>query len=400
MTRPIPRFPAPPGVSLPDCQRIRRAWPDPGAGPRLLFFSGGTALRETSTVLKNYTHNSIHLITPFDSGGSSAVLRQAFDMLGLGDLRNRLVALTDEAASGQGQVAALFSHRFPADGDEAALTREFEQIVEGQHALVQSLPPRLREVVATNLRRFSEDKPEGFDLRLASIGNLILAGGYLVQQEDIGAVLEQFTDLVGALGTVRPVVTESAHLVAIHKSGKRTVGQHNIGSDDCMARGPIDALELTSALHGGHPLELDADPMSIDLIRSAQLIVFSMGSFFGSVLANLLPRGIGRAVLESNAPRIYIPNCGLDPEMHGTSVNQCAAKISELLGRDASRELGLNEALDFVLVDTTGLHYESPMDLGALADAGVQVLDGDLANDSGDRIDPRKLSEILLSLVP
>ena len=45
--------------------------------PRILFFSGGTALRETSRKLVRHTRNSIHLVTPFDSGGSSAVIRQA-----------------------------------------------------------------------------------------------------------------------------------------------------------------------------------------------------------------------------------------------------------------------------------------------------------------------------------
>ena len=38
--------------------------------------------------LKHYTHNSIHLITPFDSGGSSAVIRRTFRVLSVGDIRN------------------------------------------------------------------------------------------------------------------------------------------------------------------------------------------------------------------------------------------------------------------------------------------------------------------------
>ncbi len=65
---------------------------NPDAGPKLLFFSGGTALNGLSQVLKRYTHNSIHLVTPFDSGGSSAVLREAFDMPAVGDLRSRMMA--------------------------------------------------------------------------------------------------------------------------------------------------------------------------------------------------------------------------------------------------------------------------------------------------------------------
>jgi CofD-related protein of GAK system len=400
MSRQIPRFPIPPRDSLPNRQRIERDWPSAQEGPRVLFFSGGSALRETSGVLKGYTHNSIHLITPFDSGGSSAVLRQAFDILGLGDLRNRLLALADESVPDQPQVTAVFSHRFPATGDERELRDELRKLADGDHALVRNLRSPLREVVSTNLGRFIGAMPEDFDLRLASIGNLILTGGYLERQADLGSVLTQFSELVSARGIVRPVVTESAHLIAIHENGQRTIGQHNIGSEQCVARGPIADLELTSSLEEGQRLELDADRASLELIESAELIVFSMGSFFGSVLANLLPRGIGRAVLASDAPRIYVPNCGHDPEMHGRTVNHCASKIAELIGRDAETQSDVDAALDFVIVDSHGLHYDSPLDLPKFHAAGVQVIDVDLATDTGDRIDPRKLSEVLLTLVP
>ena len=49
----------------------------PALGPRLVFFTGGTALKGLSRSLTRYTHNSVHLVTPFDSGGSSAALREA-----------------------------------------------------------------------------------------------------------------------------------------------------------------------------------------------------------------------------------------------------------------------------------------------------------------------------------
>ena len=62
-------------ISLPDALRVSRAASAPHLGPRVLFFSGGSALNGISRQLKTYTFNSIHLITPFDSGGSSQILR-------------------------------------------------------------------------------------------------------------------------------------------------------------------------------------------------------------------------------------------------------------------------------------------------------------------------------------
>ena len=87
-------------VVIPDLLRTSRYQRAPELGPRILFFSGGTALNDLSRVLKRYTHNSIHLVTPYDSGGSSAKLRNAFDMPAVGDLRSRLMALADGTLAG------------------------------------------------------------------------------------------------------------------------------------------------------------------------------------------------------------------------------------------------------------------------------------------------------------
>ena len=98
-------------VMLPDDLRVARAESAPHLGPRILFFSGGSALNGIARRLKRYSYNTMHLITPFDSGGSSQELRLAFDMPAVGDLRSRLMALADETVLGQPDVYALFSHR-------------------------------------------------------------------------------------------------------------------------------------------------------------------------------------------------------------------------------------------------------------------------------------------------
>ena len=84
-------------INIPDLIRIKRYQHLPEFGPNILFFSGGSALNKLSRELKNYTYNSSHLITTFDSGGSSAKLRDAFDMPAIGDLRSRLMALADDS---------------------------------------------------------------------------------------------------------------------------------------------------------------------------------------------------------------------------------------------------------------------------------------------------------------
>ena len=117
---------------LPDPVKLARYLKSPELGPRVLFFSGGTALTGVSRELKRYTHNSIHLVTPFDSGGSSAKLRKAFAMPSIGDLRSRLTALADENITGHPDVYQLFTYRFPTTEPPDALLTSLESMIRGK----------------------------------------------------------------------------------------------------------------------------------------------------------------------------------------------------------------------------------------------------------------------------
>jgi CofD-related protein of GAK system len=383
---------------IPDPVRLERYSRLPEFGPRIFFFSGGSALRETSRVLKRYTHNSVHLITPFDSGGSSASLREAFSMLGVGDLRNRLMALADETELGSPNVKALFSHRLDRRAEPAQLARELEALVEGNHPLLRAVPRPLRRIIRTHLRKFAQEMPEGFELRGANIGNLILAGGYLVNERDLDSVLYLFSKLVSVRGTVRPTALDDLHLVALHDSGRRTVGQHLIGKPERMAQGRIVDLELVREPGGREPVSIQGDAVSLELIDGADLICFPMGSFFGSVLANFLPTGVGRRVRDCDCPKVYIPNAGCDPEMRGYSLSGAVEKILEFVRRDAGADTPVRRILDFVLIDGARGRYDIELDLERLAQLGVPVIDTQLVGEDPTRIEPQRLVEVLLSL--
>jgi uncharacterized cofD-like protein len=62
--------------------------------------------------LKEYTANLTAIVTVADSGGSSGRLRQEFNIVAPGDIRNCLVALADAPAL----MGELFQYRF-AEGD-------------------------------------------------------------------------------------------------------------------------------------------------------------------------------------------------------------------------------------------------------------------------------------------
>ena len=82
-------------------------------GPRIVTVGGGTGLSVLLSGLKNYSSNISAVVTVADNGGSSGRLRQQFDVLPPGDIRNCLVALADAPAL----MRDLFQFRFDGNSE-------------------------------------------------------------------------------------------------------------------------------------------------------------------------------------------------------------------------------------------------------------------------------------------
>ncbi|HKJ02797.1 MAG TPA: GAK system CofD-like protein, partial [Longimicrobiales bacterium] len=339
-------------VRIPDRVRLTRFRQAPERGVRPLFFSGGTALRGVSRKLVEYTHNSIHLITPFDSGGSSATLRASFDMPAVGDLRNRLMALADRSVLGHPEIYSLFAFRFPQDGKPAALKAWLRRLVEGDDDRIREVPEPLRSLVRNHLGFFQEAMPGDFDLSGANIGNLVLAGGYLNQGRHMDSVLVLFSQLVEVRGTVRPVVDEDLHLVARLASGRTVVGQHRLtGHEFAPLESPVESFFLTRSERRPKPYRPRIPAAVEALIRSADLICYPMGSFYTSVLATLLPDGVAATVAGVDVPKVYVPNPGHDPEEIGLGMADKVRTLLRYLKDGAGGRVPAGALLHYALVD-------------------------------------------------
>ena len=372
-----------------------------------MFFSGGTALRATSRALKRLTHNSVHLVTPFDSGGSSARLRAAFAMPAVGDLRNRLIALADEGARGSPEIYRLFSHRFALDVENAPLRAAVAKMATGDHALVHAVPEPMRQLIVTHLHQLVTRIPDDFDYRGASVGNLVLVVGYLENARDIDALIYLFSQLVGARGLVRPVVNADLHLAADLDDGTKVVGQHQITAPDPgNTRAAIKRLSLVDTLEKPQPAQIVAREYTAKLIQNADVICFPMGSFFSSVVANLLPRGIGSAVAAAPCPKIFVPNMRADVEQRGMTIADAVETLVETVRDDvaqhsaeAARAITPADVVNLVLLDARDTPYCDVDGLAALSAMGIDVVRTALAHDdTPDKVDPKVLSEILVSL--
>lgn len=380
----------------------------PRADARPLFFSGGTALRETSRALARRTRHSLHLLTTFDSGGSSAALRRAFAMPAVGDIRNRLVALADAEAVPAAAID-FFTRRLPAEGDPAMLRQELLALGQAAHPVWRTLPEDYARAFRLHLGHFLRRMPPTFDPRLASLGNLLLAGGYLRHKRDLTPPIALFSQLLQVRGTVLPTVEESLHLACELADGSLVVGQHRFKA----LPAPVARLLLTvhepdrpaenaeAAPAGATPCRPRLSPVAAEHLRAADLICYPVGSFYSSVLANLLPSGVGLAVARRACPKVFIPNSGHDAELCGLGVAGQVAAILRTLREDAPWAR-TDELLHLVLVDSRHGRYEGglgPGTLRELASLGVRVLDRDMVTEAEPgRHDPEAVAGALLEI--
>ena len=376
--------------------------PAPDDGPRILFFSGGTALRDLSRRLVRLTRVSAHVITPFDSGGSSAVLRRAFGMPAPGDLRNRLMALADRGHKGHPEVFELFAHRFPKVAHPGGLDAELAEMAGGAHPLVSVVPEPMRSAVCEHLEVFMQMMPVDFDLLGASIGNLILTAGYLAADRNFSVVLDAFRILARVLGEVALSCEADLHLAAELADGAVVCGQHRLtGKEAAPLAAPPVRLWACRGEDDPAPAPCLASPKALELVAGAELICFPMGSLFSSVVANLLPEGMGRAVAANPCPKVFIPNLGRDPECPGMTVADQAKVVVDALRKDmrADGGGGGDAPLDMVLADAACGDYPGGLDEQALGALGMRLVDRPLVTErSAPLLDATLLAQELATM--
>lgn len=387
-------------IGIPDKYKLARFREAPALGPKILFFSGGSALKDVSRNLIGYTHNSIHIITPFDSGGSSAVLRKAFNMPAVGDIRNRLMALADQSIKGNPEIFNLFSHRLPKDRGQKELKDKFYDMVRGRNSLVASVPDPMRKIIRHHMGVFWENMPSDFDLRGASIGNLVLTAGYLENKGHIDPVIYIYSKLVEVRGVVRPVVNSNLHLAARMEKGEIVTGQHNLTAKEVpRLKQRIDELFLVQNLESKQAVNTRIREKISTKIHQSDLICYPMGSFFTSILANLLPSGVGEAVGEAKCPKVFIPNTAEDPECHGLNLSRQLQQLMHILMRGCGNACSNGDLLNFIILDRDHSIYSGGVDKSRILQFGVEIIEYDLVTErSKPYIDPEKICEVLLSI--
>ena len=347
--------------------------PSPAKPP--LFFSGGTALGPVTRCLARHTPHSVHVITPFDSGGSSAILRDAFRMPAVGDIRARILALADLSRPGVPELVALCAHRLPKNATPDALRHELEALIRGEHPLcapfaaaggLESLYDKPRKW----LTAFAHAMPEGLSLAGASVGNLMLTAVYLAHGHNLEPMAQALGQLVHARGHVLPATNAHAHLSVRLADGTVIVGQHRFtGKDFPPISAPVHSLHLVKSLDDATPTQVQASPAVLASLGAASFICYPVGSFFSSVLANLLPVGMAAAVAAAPCPKLFVPNTSPDPELFGLTLTDQIRFLCEAVAPHNPRA-----ALTTLLLDTDDARYPGGVPTDWLEHHGITVL--------------------------
>jgi uncharacterized cofD-like protein len=211
------------------------------------------------------------VVTVTDDGGSSGRLREDFKMLPPGDIRNCMVALSED----EHLLSKLFQFRF-----------------------------------------------EHGDLEGHSFGNLFLAALSHITA-DFAQAVQMSSQILAARGKIFPSTNTNVTLAAQMEDGSVVRGETNITASK---RSSIVELRLEPAM-------ADPLPETLEAIANADLITLGPGSLYTSLITNLLVRGIPEALAASRATKVFVCNLMTQAnESLGLTASQHIEKIMQYTG--------------------------------------------------------------------
>jgi uncharacterized cofD-like protein len=293
-------------------------------GQKLVAIGGGTGLSCLLGGLKKLVGKSEEeiwieslsaIVTVSDDGGSSGRLREELQMLPPGDIRNCMIALSEDSTL----LSRLFRHRFRGEGEL------------GGH----------------------------------SFGNLFLAALTEVTG-DFTEAIRLSSEVLASKGHIFPATISDVRLAAELEDGSIVRGETQISA----SKVPIRRLRL-------EPEQCLPLPQVLKAIRAADIITVGPGSLYTSILPNLLVAQVGRVIGQSRATKIFVNNLmtqpgetdGYSARKHLDTIKKYAPEIhfdfvivnnrrisdeqAERYAAEGAYQIGLGDSIDDALDQTT-----------------------------------------------
>jgi len=317
---------------------------------RVVVIGGGTGLSSVLSGLKHYARPAdpalpsldiTAIVTVTDDGGSSGRLRREFDVLPPGDIRNCIVALSEDSAL----LSRLFQYRFAT----------------------------------------------GRGLKGHSFGNLFLMALTQVMGDFANAVTVS-SEVLNIAGHIYPSTSDNVSLEAKLDDGSKVIGETNISA----SRHRIRSIRL-------RPRKVRPVAAALTAIAEADVITLGPGSLFTSVIPNLLVDGIPDAIRSSRAVKAYFVNLMWQPgETSHFSASDHVRAIYRHSGRDLLdyavvniRSITSNLKKRYAREDALPVE----IDIDALMKLGLKVMTASLASLNNQvRHDPAATAAVVVKL--
>jgi len=311
---------------------------------------GGTGLSALLSGLKPYARSMdpatpaidlTAIVTVTDDGGSSGRLRREFDVLPPGDIRNCMVALSEDSAL----LSRLFQYRFQA----------------------------------------------GRGLKGHSFGNLFLMA--LTQiMGDFPDAVKASAEVLKIAGHIYPSTTANVALEATFANGTKAVGETRI----TRSRQKIQSIRL-------RPRQARPLAAALNAIAEADVITLGPGSLFTSIIPNLLVEGMPAAIRRSPAIKTCFVNLMWQPgettefraSDHIRAIHKHAG--GKLLDYAVINIRPITSAMKKRYARESALPVEN--DIDAIFKMGIKVMAGNLAqNVQRVRHDPTATAAVVVKL--
>jgi uncharacterized cofD-like protein len=238
---------------------------------KIVVIGGGTGSYTVLRGLKHYPVDITAVVSMFDSGGSSGMLRDEFGLLPPGDVRRCLVALAEE--NGINILRELFNYRFKEDSS----------------------------------------------LKGHSFGNLFLTALTQIVGSEAQAI-KKAGKVLNIKGQVLPVSVTNVNLRAELEDGSIIEGETNIDIPKHDGN-----LKITRIFLEPEAFILNETEQAI---AEADIIVIGPGDLYTSVIPNLLVKGVSEAIQQSNAKKVYVCNIMTKwGETNGFKASDCAREV-------------------------------------------------------------------------
>ena len=248
---------------------------------KVVVLGGGTGMSNLLRGLKQYPLDITAIVTVCDDGSSTGILREEFNIPAVGDIRRVLVALSET----EPLVMELFNYRFSTSSD-----------LDGH-----------------------------------TVGNLLLTAASEISG-NLSDGIEALSTVLNLKGKVVPLSEDNVTLMAEMQDGTVIEGEHHITEEKSKIK---KVYYKENAI---------ATKEALDAIKKADLIVFSMGSLFTSIIPNLLIESVVKEIEKSEAKIMYVCNMMTQPgETDDFTVTDHVKKLNEYLG---------NRKVDIVLANT------------------------------------------------